>query len=65
MRSPDFRDGVAVLIPLRELGKSIRVNVTINEETLREIDAYAEEHGLTRSGFLQVAAKKVLEEEAA
>jgi metal-responsive CopG/Arc/MetJ family transcriptional regulator len=39
--------------------------VTINEETLREIDAYAEEHGLTRSGFLQVAAKKVLEEEAA
>lgn len=65
MKSPDFRDGVAVLVPLRELSKSVRVNVTINEETLREIDVYAEQHGLTRSGFLQVAAKKAMKEEAA
>jgi len=65
MRKPDFRDGVAVLVPLRELAKAVRVNVTMTEETLREIDAYAEQHGLTRSGFLQVAAKKALKEEAA
>jgi hypothetical protein len=32
---------------------------------LREIDLYAEQHGLTRSGFLQVAAKKAMKEEAA
>jgi len=65
MRNPDFRDGVAVLVPLRELDKAIRVNITMTEETLREIDVYAEQHGLTRSGFLQVAAKKALKEETA
>jgi predicted RNase H-like HicB family nuclease len=65
MRNPDFRDGVAVLVPLRELDKAVRVNITMTEETLRAIDVYAEQHGLTRSGFLQVAAKKALKEEAA
>jgi predicted RNase H-like HicB family nuclease len=60
MTDPDFRDGVAVLVPLRETGKSVRINVTMSEETLREIDGFAEAHGLTRSGFLQVAARKAM-----
>ena len=64
MAQADFRDGVAVLVPLRELGKSVRINVTMSEETLRAIDSYAEAHGLTRSGFLQVAARKAIDEAA-
>ncbi len=65
MRNPDFRDGVAVLVPLRELDKAIRINITMTEQTLRDIDGYAKRHGLTRSGFLQLAAKKALSEDAA
>jgi predicted RNase H-like HicB family nuclease len=65
MEDTDFRDGVAVLVPLNELSRTVRVNVTMSEETLREIDTFAEAHGLTRSGFLQVAARKAMNEEAA
>ncbi|MFZ3005157.1 MAG: type II toxin-antitoxin system HicB family antitoxin [Phenylobacterium sp.] len=62
MRDPENRDGVAILVPLADGPiKSIRVNVTIPEDALAEIDAYAEAHGFTRSGFLVTAAKRVLE----
>jgi metal-responsive CopG/Arc/MetJ family transcriptional regulator len=39
----------------------IRVNITLPEDVLGEIDAYAERHGFTRSGFLAAAAKRVME----
>ncbi|NIJ40330.1 uncharacterized protein (DUF1778 family) [Parvibaculum indicum] len=39
---------------------AIRVNITAPEDAMQEIDAYAEEHGFTRSGFLiQAAMEKV------
>ena len=38
-----------------------RVNVTLPENVLTQIDAFARKHGLSRSGFLVQAAKKVLE----
>jgi HicB_like antitoxin of bacterial toxin-antitoxin system len=55
------RDGVAVLIeaPAAEV-KSVRVNVTLPADVLREIDKYAEREGFTRSGFLAQAAKKAM-----
>lgn len=61
MRDPENRDGVAILIPVDAKAKSVRVNITIPEDALREIDAYAEAQGFTRSGFLVRAAKQVLE----
>jgi len=39
----------------------VRVNVTIPEATLRAIDAFAESHGYTRSGFLVTAARRAME----
>jgi metal-responsive CopG/Arc/MetJ family transcriptional regulator len=39
----------------------MRINVTIPEHALREIDAYAEAHGFTRSGFLVTAAKRQMQ----
>ena len=61
MRDPENRDGVAILVPLADGPiKSIRVNVTIPEDALAQIDAYAEAHGFTRSGFLVTAAKRIL-----
>jgi len=63
MADPENRDGVAVLIPYAPstASKVIRVNITLPEETLREIDGYAERHGFTRSGFLATAARRAME----
>lgn len=57
MSDPANRGGVAVLIPLKSAArKAVRLNITLPEDVLREIDAYAEAHGMTRSGFLAQAA---------
>jgi predicted RNase H-like HicB family nuclease len=61
MAEPDNRDGVAILVRAEAKAKAVRVNITMAEDALRRIDAYAEEHGLTRSGFLAVAAKRAME----
>jgi len=63
MADPENRDGVAILIPLRDQeARAVRVNITLPEDTLAEIDRYAEAHGFTRSGFLAQAAKRAMEE---
>jgi predicted RNase H-like HicB family nuclease len=63
MEEMENRDAVAVLIPAPNVpAKTVRVNVTMPEDALRQIDAYAEQHGYTRSGFLVVAAKRAMEE---
>ncbi len=61
MADPAYRDGIPVLIPAPRLStKAVRVNITMPEDTLREIDNYAERRGLTRSGFLAQAARQVM-----
>ncbi|HEX9462596.1 MAG TPA: type II toxin-antitoxin system HicB family antitoxin [Alphaproteobacteria bacterium] len=62
MAEPENRDGVVVLIPgPDDVAKTVRVNITLPEDALRDIDAYAETHGYSRSGFIVHAAKKVIE----
>jgi predicted RNase H-like HicB family nuclease len=61
MRDPDFRDGVAIMLPLKQAPRVVRVNITLPDDVLRAVDAYAEEHGYTRSGFLATAAKRAME----
>lgn len=63
MADAQNRDGVAILVAVKtDARKSVRVNVTLPEDVLEQIDKYAEEKGLTRSGFLAKAAKHVIEE---
>ena len=63
MNAPENRDGVVTLISLKPSAKrAVRVNVTLPEDVLAEIDRYAENHGLSRSGFLAHAAKRAIEE---
>lgn len=50
---------VGISPPMNE--KSLRVNISLPETLLREIDSYAANRGLTRSGFLARAAKTVFE----
>jgi predicted RNase H-like HicB family nuclease len=59
---PDNRGGLAILVPLRIPTKIVRVNITVPEDALRDIDAYAEAHGYTRSGFLVSAARRAMTE---
>jgi predicted RNase H-like HicB family nuclease len=63
LADPENRDTIAVLAiaPARS-SKAVRVNITIPEDVLAKIDAYAREQGLTRSGLLTRAAQRVLEE---
>lgn len=61
MSDPENRDGVAVLVsaPAQPV-RAVRVNITLPEDVLREIDAYAATNGFTRSGFLANAARRAL-----
>lgn len=55
------RDAVAFLVPAPSgATKALRVNVTIPEDVLGEIDRHAEREGMTRSGFLVKAAKDAI-----
>jgi predicted RNase H-like HicB family nuclease len=62
MADPDNRGGVAILVAVKaDPCRSVRVNITLPQELLAQIDRYAQQHGLTRSRFLAQAAKGVLE----
>lgn len=65
MATIENRDGVAILVAVKtDVHKAVRVNVTLPADVLDQIDSYAEEHGLTRSGFLARAATSVMKKEA-
>jgi predicted RNase H-like HicB family nuclease len=66
MADPDNKDRVAILVAVKtDAAKSVRVNVTLPEDVLAQIDKFAKERGLSRSGFLAQAAKKIIEREDA
>lgn len=61
MSDPENRTGVAILVSVKtEQRKAVRVNVTLPEDVLEQIDRYAEAHGFTRSGLLAQAARKLI-----
>ena len=64
MADPENRDGVAILVKALPLDqRSVRVNVSLPEDVLRQIDSFAQRTGFTRSGFLVVAARHEIERE--
>lgn len=65
MADLENRDGVAVLVEgPKAASRAVRVNITLPDDLLVEIDTYAQRHGLNRSGFLARAARKAMEEAA-
>ena len=61
---PDFKGWTWALanVDLSKLStKAVRVNITVPDRLLNAIDAYAERHGETRSGFLARAAMEAME----
>jgi predicted RNase H-like HicB family nuclease len=61
MADRENRDAVAILVKAPPTTtKAVRVNMTIPEDELEQIDKFAAEHGYTRSGFLLHAAKRAI-----
>jgi predicted RNase H-like HicB family nuclease len=60
MLDPANKAAVAIVVAVASARAAKRVNVTFSEDVLMQIDRYAHEHGLSRSGFLAQAAKKVI-----
>ena len=60
VKSKDYADAVAVMVvKVPELaGATVRVNITLAEKTLAQIDRKAAEKGMSRSGFLAKAAER-------
>jgi HicB_like antitoxin of bacterial toxin-antitoxin system len=61
MADPDNRDAAVIVVPVKTKSRTVRINVTLPEDTLKQIDRYAEAHGFSRSGFLAQAARRLME----
>ena len=61
---PEFREdaegAVIVAVPVELPGRAVRVNISMDENLVARIDQAAKAQGLSRSGFLAVAARKEL-----
>jgi predicted RNase H-like HicB family nuclease len=55
------KGAVVIVVAAASTNNIRRVNITLPEDVLAQIDQYAHEHGLSRSGFLVQAAKKAIE----
>jgi predicted RNase H-like HicB family nuclease len=63
MSDPDYADAVAYLVVSVPDAKprTVRVNVTVPEMTLKKIDAAAKKRGMSRSSFLVHAAQNAIQ----
>jgi predicted RNase H-like HicB family nuclease len=61
----EYRDGFWIMIAIDRAKintKPVRLNISLPESLLHDIDAFAKSHHLTRSGFLAQAALKAMEQ---
>ena len=63
MADPDYSDATAFLVVSIPEAKprTVRVNITMPEMTLKQIDAAAKKRGMSRSSFLVHAAQNALQ----
>jgi len=63
--NPDLKDGVLAVVDIdlsKISGKSRRINITLPERFLKQIDEYTKDHGGNRSAFLADAAMSFMAE---
>ncbi len=58
---PDVTEAARVMIPASLPGRALRLNISLDEGLVGEIDRAAAAHGMSRSAFLADAARKVLD----
>lgn len=51
-KNPDFADGFAFIVSVKEPDKTVRVNITLQESELAALDTLAAEAGMKRSAYL-------------
>src|SRR5919202_1649487 len=56
----DAEGAVIAAVPVELPGRAVRVNISMDENLVARIDQAAKAQGLSRSGFLAVAARKEL-----
>lgn len=54
----DAKDAVVTLVPLEMPGKSLRLNISMDEHLVAQVDRAAEAAGQSRSAFLADAARQ-------
>ena len=62
MEDPDYSDSAAILVVsvTKTKPRSVRVNITLPEDTLRKIDKAAQKKGMSRSSYLVHAAQNAI-----
>lgn len=62
MADPDYSDAAAILVVTvsDQKPRSVRVNITVPEDMLHQIDAIAKKRGMSRSSFLVHAAQNAI-----
>ena len=61
MTDPANQDALPFLVTIEEKeSRAMRINVTLPEDVLKRIDAYATTHGMSRSRFLARAAEQAM-----
>ena len=45
------------------MGRAVKINITLPEEELREVDAFIQKQGSTRSGLIQQALRFYIEQQ--
>ncbi|MHB8205368.1 MAG: type II toxin-antitoxin system HicB family antitoxin [Desulfomonilaceae bacterium] len=63
LENPENQGATPFLVPITSM-RTKRINVTIPESDLEEIDAYARKRKMSRSAFLLEAAKRSMSSEA-
>jgi predicted RNase H-like HicB family nuclease len=63
MADPDYSDAAAIIVVgvSDRKPRSVRVNITVPEDMLYQIDAIAKKRGMSRSSFLVHAAQNAIE----
>ena len=62
MDDPGYSDSAAILVVsvTKTKPRSVRVNITLPEDTLRKIDKAAQKKGMSRSSYLVHAAQNAI-----
>ena len=65
LANPDLAHAIWAIVEVdvtKYLSKPVRINISLPEGLIRDIDDYARAHHLTRSGFLAKAAQEAMKE---
>jgi len=59
----EVREIGRILVPVELPGRSLRINITMDEALVAQVDRAASKLGISRSGLLALGARKVIETE--